>query len=210
MNRPRLVYLMENPATVSDSPKAHESSDPLTVESIDNHIYFYSEVNTDRTLALMQKLREIDSELRTERNSRNLPDDYPLTPIWLHIQSDGGEAFPSLSVSDQIKQISSPVFSIIEGVCSSGATLISLSCKRRFIQPSGFMLIHQLSSMSWGTYSQLKDDMRLWDMLMAKIVDFYVKNTKMQKDEVQELLKHDSWFDADGCVEKGLADEVMG
>ena len=43
---------------------------PLTVETVDNHIYFYSDVDGDRCLALLKTIREVDSRLRMERVSR--------------------------------------------------------------------------------------------------------------------------------------------
>lgn len=36
----------------------------LTVETVDNHIYFYADVDSDRCLALIRAIREADSELR--------------------------------------------------------------------------------------------------------------------------------------------------
>lgn len=184
-------------------------SEPLTVERNDNHIYFYSSVNSDRCLALIQQIRYADNNLRTQRVDRSIPDDHPRIPIWLHINSGGGGVFSALALTDQLKQIQTPIYSIVEGMCASAATLISMSCTRRFIQPSSYMLIHQISSIFWGTYEEFKDEIHLLDMLMDTIAGFYVGGSKMKKGEVKKLLKRDSWFNANECVERGLADEVM-
>lgn len=182
---------------------------PLTVEIIDNHVYFYSGVDSDRCLALIRAIREVDTRLRTEHVSRMLPTGYPKQPIWLHINSGGGYLFDGLGVADQLMQIQSPIFSIVEGCAASAATLLSLACKRRYILPSSFMLIHQLSSVTWGTYEQIKDEMKLLDMAMDRLINFYVERTTMEHDVVKELLKHDSWFSAQECVERGLVDEIF-
>jgi hypothetical protein len=42
----------------------------LTVESIDNHVYFYADVDSDRCLSMIRQIREIDIRLRTEQISR--------------------------------------------------------------------------------------------------------------------------------------------
>ena len=39
----------------------------LTVESIDNHVYFYADVDSDRCLSMIRQIREIDIRLRTEQ-----------------------------------------------------------------------------------------------------------------------------------------------
>ncbi len=123
---------------------------PLTVEAVDNHIHFYSGVDSDRCLALMRAIRETDNRLRNEYISRDLPDNHPMTPIWLHISSFGGSALDAFSVADQLKTIKTPIFSIVDGYCASAGTLLSMSCTKRFIRPMSFMLIHQVSSMMWG------------------------------------------------------------
>lgn len=180
----------------------------LTVETIDNHIYFYADVDSDRCLAMIRAIRELDTRLRNERGSRGLPADFPLTPIWLHVQSDGGGLFAGLAMADQLAQIESPIYSIVEGVCASAATLIALSCTRRYILPSAFMLVHQLSSFKWGKYEEFKDEMVLLDMAMARLVAFYEKRTRLQEADIREMLKRDTWMDAQTCLELGFVDEI--
>lgn len=192
------------------TPIGNEHVDPLTVESVYNHVYFYSGVDSDRGLALMRSLRETDNMLQNERGQRQIPSEHPQTPIWLHIQSGGGGVFAGLAIADQLKQIRTPIYSIVEGYCASAATLISMACSKRFIQPSAFMLIHQLSSVAWGTYEQLKDDMHLNDMLMNQLVSFYEKYTNLDKETITEKMKRDSWFNATESLENGFVDEVMG
>lgn len=190
---------------------AAEQSEPLTVETINNHIYFYSSVDSDRGLALMQKIRYLDNDLRNEFITRDLPDEHPLTPIWLHIQSGGGGLFAGLAIADQVKQIKSPIYSIVEGYCASAATLISMSCTKRYIQPSAFMLIHQLSSVAWGKFTEIEDEVHLLEMAMERMIAFYTtrSNHKMSEDRVRALLERDSWFKASECIELGLADDIL-
>lgn len=187
---------------------AGEHSDPLTVETIDNHVYFYSGVNSDRCLALVRQLREADSRLRSEHLSRNLPSGYEEVPIWLHIYSGGGDLFAGLAMADQIQMIKTPVYSIIEGYCASAATLISMSCTRRYIHKRALFLIHQLSDVAWGTYEQIQDEMNMLDMAMAMLVDFYASRSKQKEKEIRALLKRDSWFNAKQCLDRGFVDEI--
>ncbi|MCA9909911.1 MAG: ATP-dependent Clp protease proteolytic subunit, partial [Anaerolineae bacterium] len=95
------------------------------------------------------------------------------------------------------------------GICASAATLLSLSCTRRYILPSSFMLIHQLSSFMWGTHEQFKDEMSLQAMMMERLVDFYTRKTKLGVDDVKDMLTRDSWMDADTCIKHGFADEIL-
>jgi ATP-dependent protease ClpP protease subunit len=196
-------------AVAPEAPQAHLQGDKLTVQRASNRIYFYDRVNSDRVLALMEQVRQADNELRTERNSRGIPDDYPATPIWLHIHSGGGDVFAGFNAADQLAGIESPVYSVVEGICASAATLISMACTKRYIRPNAFMLLHQFTTFFWGTYQEAKDDMVLNDMLIKKMIDFYVQKTKMDRKTVKATLKRDSWFDPKQCVENGIVDKVL-
>ena len=156
---------------------------------------------------MMRQIREIDSSLRHARLNYNVPDHFPMIPIWLHVQSYGGDMMPAFGAVDQLKAIKSPVYSIVEGYSCSAATLISMACRKRFITPSSFMLIHQFTSLMWGTYEQFKDDMKLQDMLMTQLVEFYAEHSQIKKKDLRKLLKHDSWFSAEQALESGLVDD---
>jgi ATP-dependent protease ClpP protease subunit len=180
----------------------------LTVETVDNHVYFYADVDSDRCLALIRTIRETDASLRTEYLSRGL-EGMPSTPIWLHIHSYGGDLFTGFSIADQIAMIKTPIYSIVEGICASAATLISMSCTKRYILPSSFMLIHQLSGFKWGTHEQFKDEMTLQNKAMDRLVEFYAKHSQVSETEIRTMLQRDFWMDADTCIKNGFVDEIL-
>lgn len=195
------VEYKANSARDDESPR-------LTVETVDNHIYFYADVDSDRCLALMRALRRADARLRTEYVVRGM-DGMPATPIWLHIHSYGGSLFSGFSIADQLTMIKSPIYSVVEGICASAATLIAMSCSKRYILPNSFMLIHQLSSFMWGTHEQFKDEMTLQSKAMDRLVEFYAKHSKLSGEEIREMLTRDFWIDAETCIKHGFVDEIM-
>ncbi|MDZ4671002.1 MAG: Clp protease ClpP [Phototrophicales bacterium] len=180
----------------------------LTVETIDNHIYFYADVDSDRCLALIRAVRETDSTLRNEHLSRGL-EGQPLTPIWLHIHSYGGDLFTGFSIADQLRMIKSPIYTIVEGICASAATLIAMTGTKRYMLPSSFMLIHQLSSMVWGTHENFKDEMALQQKAMDRLINFYATRSNASAEKIREMLTRDFWMDAESCIENGFIDEIL-
>jgi len=144
--------------------------------------------------------------LRSEAISRGV--DTP-TPIWLHINSYGGSLFTAFSVADQIALLKTPVYSIVEGICASAATLISLSCAKRYILPNSFMLIHQLSSFMWGTHEQFKDEMEVQQKLMTRLVNFYTSRSKATEEQLRAMLTRDYWMDADEALNLGMVDTIL-
>lgn len=181
----------------------------LTVESMNNHVYFYARVDTDRCLALIRSLRDLDVQLRNERLTRGIPDSFPATPIWLHINSEGGDLLTGLALADQLKGFATPIYSVVEGCCASAATLISMSCARRYMLPRSFMLIHELSGFAWGKYEAIKDEVVLMDMAMRQLKDFYVAHSKLSAKKIETMLQHDTWLNAQQCLDNGMIDEVI-
>ena len=183
---------------------ASNSNEDL-VHKDQNRIYFYYEVKRPKILVLNKMLRRLDKDLINRANSLDTS-----TPnIYLHIQSYGGSVFSAFSAIDYIRSSRTPVHSIIEGCAASAATMMSVTAEKRYITSHSYMLIHQLSSGLWGKYEEIKDDMENCDKLMKMIKDIYAEYTKIPKKKLNEILKHDLWFDAEQCLEYGLVDEII-
>jgi ATP-dependent protease ClpP protease subunit len=72
------------------------------------------------------------------------------------------------------------------------------------------MLIHQLSSSSWGgKYRDMKDEVSNMDKFMIKIKEVYGKYTLIPERLIEEILDHDIWFSAEECLQHGLVDEII-
>lgn len=204
----RQRQLMLEAAAALGDEDAGSGGSKMTVEHVDNHIYFYADVDPDRCLALITDVRECDSYLRAQQITRGMEDAAP-TPIWLHIQSVGGDLFAGFAASDQLRRIKSPIYSVVEGLCASAATLLSLACTRRFIQPNAVMLVHQLSGSMWGTHEQFEDEIKLQNMAMDRLAAFYVERTQLDEKTVRDMLTRDSWMDAAEAVRLGFAGEIL-
>tara|TARA_Y100001938_G_C7787429_1_gene280870 strand:- start:236 stop:559 length:324 start_codon:yes stop_codon:yes gene_type:complete len=102
-----------------------------------------------------------------------------------------------------------PVVSVIDGCAASAATMMSVTASHRQMNRHAYMLIHQLSSGLWGKYEELKDDMENCDSFMKVIKEIYEEHTQVPKKELDKILKHDLWWDAEKCLKYGLIDEIL-
>ena len=71
------------------------------------------------------------------------------------------------------------------------------------------MLIHEIRSGYWGKFSQMKDSYQNSDKLMNHIINYYIKKTKMTREDLDVQLKQDVSWDAQTCLDKGLVDEII-
>ena len=176
----------------------------IEIKVVNNHIYYYSSVNKKSALELNMKLREVENKIIQKYNEHNSHQEY----IYLHINSFGGSVFSAFSVIDTIKNMKVPVVSIIEGAAASAATLISVMCDYKIIYQTSYMLIHQLSSGTWGKMNELEDEMENLKELMNSIRKIYKENTNITDGEINEILRHDLWWNSEVCLAKGLVDEI--
>jgi len=176
-----------------------------SIRVVENTIFFYSDVTEASALELNHALYELDSKLTNTYNFLG-PDFVP--HIKLRINSYGGSLFAGLAILDTIRGLRSEVHTYVDGAAASAATIISVAGKKRYIGKNSLMLIHQLSTGNYGKYSELEDDMENNKRLMKAIKDIYKQYTKVPMKQIDEILKHDLWFDADKCRELGLVDIV--
>ena len=174
------------------------------IERYDNHIYFYSEVKRESIFKLNLLLREIEEENLAIKNKY---DDVEL-PIYLHIHSNGGCVFSGFSAVDMIMNCRVPVYTVIEGCAASAATLMSMVGKKRYIQPNSYMLIHQISGGCWGKMAEIDDEYNNLKELTDNIKKLYTENATIPKKSLNEMLKHDLWWNAEKCISYGLVDEI--
>ena len=176
------------------------------IRGAENEIAFYGEINTITAGEICRLLHETDLRLQNTKNV--LGTDYDPT-IHFRIRSDGGSLFDSLAILDRMATLKTKVYTYVEGGAASGATLISVAGKRRFIGKNSFMLIHQLSAGAYGNFQQLEDQQANYKRLMTSIKEIYKEYTKMPMKKLDEILKHDLWLTAKECLEYGMVDEIV-
>ena len=177
-----------------------------TVEGDDNIIYFYSSVALKENFKLNHKLSHMDREMQMLSIKLNMP---IIPPLHLRINSYGGSVFAAFGSIDYIMTSKAPVYTYIDGCAASAGTIMSVCGAKRYITENSYMLIHQLSSQHWGKFSELQDDMVNSENLMKRIKEIYETKTKVPKTKMDQILKHDLWWDAKTCLKYGLVDEII-
>jgi ATP-dependent Clp endopeptidase proteolytic subunit ClpP len=172
----------------------------------ENKIYYYSNVNRDSASELNKKIGEIESKSLTLTNTLDL--DQPPS-VRIYINSGGGSVTAGISSMDTILRAKVPIHTYVDGFAASAATFLSVVGNQRFMSRNSYMLIHQLSSSFWGTYSNFLDEKQNLDLMMKTIKNVYKKYTKVPMKKLDEILKHDLLWDSETCLKYGLIDEII-
>ena len=168
-------------------------------------VYMYGQVTDESCMQLTMVLHDLDKKAQQQRVI--YPDLKP--KIELHIQSGGGALMPAFYVCDVIKNIDTPVHTYVDGYVASAASLISVVGHKRYMSKNSMILIHQLSSGGEGKYQELDDNMKNLRQMMNKVKSIYISKTRLEYLQLEDILKHDLWLDAEICKKYGLVDEII-
>lgn len=179
--------------------------DETLINTFNNDIYFYAPITKSSCFELEKIIIDLNDKTIIAKKKYDIDNG----PINLHIQSNGGSLFQSLYIIDLIRNIETPVHTYIDGFAASAATLISVVGEKRFMTKNSLMLIHQLSGGAIGKFSEIKDENENVDTLMKFIIQTYIKNTKLNEEELESILKRDIWLNSTFCLEKGIVDKIL-
>lgn len=114
-------------------------------------------------------------------------------------------------MANLIQNTKSPVFTIVDAICFSSASLLLIAGKKRFMHKYSQLMIHQLS---YGMAPpqkkiELDDQHKNSEKLTNMLKTFYLKNTGINKKELDELMMHDLYLDANECLKLKIIDKII-
>ena len=133
-------------------------------------------------------------------------------PIYLFINSPGGEVHSGFSIFDCARFVKPPVVTVVTGLAASMGSIITLCAKpeHRFAFPNSKILIHQPSiSGIGGSVSDI--EIHAKDLIETKhrIIDLYVKECGRSPEEVKKALDRDNWMTPEAAVEWGHIKKIV-
>lgn len=171
-------------------------------------------------LAILEKRRiflsdAVDSESAKDiiRKLWYLDSIAPGKPILFIINSPGGSVDSGFAIWDQIKMLSSPVYTLVTGLAASMGSLLSLVSGKgkRFATPNSRIMIHQplIGGVIRGQATDLEIQAKEMLKTRAQIVDVYVHATGKDHQAIERAINRDNWMSADEAMEFGLLDKIV-
>jgi ATP-dependent Clp protease, protease subunit len=134
-------------------------------------------------------------------------------PIYMYINSPGGEIHSGFAIFDTIRFIGPKVYTIVTGIAASMGSLLALAApkERRFALPNSKFLVHQPSVYGGLGGSASDIEIHARDLINTKnhIVKIYSTETGRTEEEVKKALDRDYWMTANQALEWGLISKVV-
>ncbi|KPK33087.1 MAG: Clp protease [Chlamydiae bacterium SM23_39] len=137
----------------------------------------------------------------------------PKKPILFVINSPGGAVDSGFAIFDQIKLLSSPVYTLITGLAASMGSLLSLAAVKgkRFATKYSRIMIHQplISGVIRGQATDL--DIQAREMLKTRnlIVKIYSEATSKDVKIIEKAIDRDNWMTPEEAMKFGLLDKII-
>lgn len=188
-----------------DSEANLQLADPVLVnfyKDLENRTYWIdSEITTD-TLELVQYI------LRWNREDIGKPIE-ERQPIKIIFNSPGGSLDIEETLVAIIELSKTPIWGFAIGQVASAASLIYLSCHKRFATKAAYWVFHQGSGVIQGNYGDMSSAMDDYKKQIDKLVKAYSEKTKFTEEEVNNNIKQDWYVRFPLALEKEVTQEII-
>jgi len=156
------------------------------------------EVNKELAEAIATQLLILDS-------------DDSKSPIFMYIDSPGGDVDAGFAIFDMIRFVQAPVYLIGMGLIASAAALILLSVpkERRLGLPNSRYLIHQPLGQYEGVATDIEIFAKDMEKTRAKINKIIAEATGTSLEQVTKDTERDCWLDSDEAIKYGLINSII-
>ena len=161
-------------------------------------IILTGEINKELADSIVRQLLILDSE--DEK-----------APIYMYIDSPGGDVDAGFAIFDVIRYVKAPVYLIGMGLIASAATLVLLAVdkKNRIGLPNSRYLIHQPLGGMRGVATDIEIYAKDMEKIRAKLNKIIADQTGTPLDQVTKDTDRDYWLDAEEAVNYGLISKIV-
>lgn len=143
--------------------------------------------------------------------------------ITMYINSPGGLVTAGLAIYNTMQYIRPNVITVVTGQAASMGSFLAQAgaVGKRYVLPESRTMIHRVSSGTRGTNGtvyeqelQFEDARRGFEetqRLNNRLTELYVRHNSKGKtlEEMREIMKHDTFLDAQQAVDMGVADVIL-
>ncbi len=179
--------------------KAPEMPDPLTEKFIKTRqIILSGEINKDLAEKIVRQLLVLESDDAEK-------------PVYIYIDSPGGDVDAGFAIFDMIRFVSCPVYLIGMGLIASAAALILLAVDKehRLALPNSRYLIHQPSSGMRGVATDIEIHAKEMERTKAVLNKIISEQTGKSIEQVSADTNRDYWLNSEESVEYGLVSRII-
>lgn len=132
-------------------------------------------------------------------------------PIFLYINSEGGQIVPTMAILDTMKHIKSPVGTVGFGSARAmGGLLLASGAKgKRAVLPNTCIMLHHPSGVARGAASDIQNEGRELMRIRSYVNKLVSNATGQPVEKISEDIRRDKHFTPQQALEYGIIDKVL-
>ena len=167
-----------------------------------SNIFLTEEVTEESVATIQAELFYLTSKMTPEESKND--------PITIYINSPGGEVYSCLGLYDVMQLFINQGYvirTINIGLAASAAAVILLAGSKgyRYCLPNSTVMLHQPSSGTYGTITDMKIAVEEGDRLKKLLNDIVIQHAS---EQVVELMERDAWISPEEALKFNLIDEI--
>jgi ATP-dependent protease ClpP protease subunit len=128
--------------------------------------------------------------------------------IALHVNSPGGDVWDGVTIMNALLQHPATVTAYVDGLAASIASVIVMGADEVEMGLGSQLMIHDASTITFGNAADMEQARALLDKVSDNIAGVYAARTGQPAADWRELMRAETWYNADEAVTAGLAARV--
>ncbi len=132
----------------------------------------------------------------------------PDADLDVHLNSAGGIATEGAAIHAQMVARPGTTHIIVEGIAASAASLIAMAGDTVTMSAGSTMMIHDVSTETWGTAADHEKTVEQLDALSTAYARVYAAKSGKSPEDCRALMKRETWLTPEQAVAEGFADDT--
>jgi len=128
-----------------------------------------------------------------------------VTQIDVRLNSMGGDVFEGITIYNRLKQHSAHITVYVDGMAASIASVIAMAGDEIIMSDGALMLIHSAWTVAGGNARDLEHVIDRLLQIDEQILSIYQNKTRMDKNELRDMISKETTMNADQAIEMGFA-----
>ena len=186
----------------------------ITIENKIGKVRLDGDVDRSSMDLLIDKLATLYGD-DSVRNKATVADvvakaDDAVNEIEIEIDSPGGsiqQGYRAYKTIMALRERGVFVTARVSKLAASMGSIIAAAADKVLIEENARIMIHDASVMAWGNPADLRETTERLDAISDELATMYSARTGQTPEEMRNLMKRETWLNADQAIELKLADE---
>lgn len=148
---------------------------------------------SDNTILKIHELQSVDKD----------------KPIYMLIDSPGGEVIEGARIIDAMVASNRPIYTVAMGETASMAAIIHSYGEKRYMLPNAILMYHTISGSYSGDIVRIQSRLRMAEGLQDRYAKHICSVTNVTMDELNHKMMDEWWVNSDEAQKRKFVDDLI-